>query len=106
MNQPLEKLHDEAQLLRLSHSEKLMIHTNLIQAMGASTAPATPAPSRGVPGLYYFFSPQMAGAFAALLIVLIGGSAAYAAGAALPGDALYTVKTKINEPVAGALAFS
>jgi hypothetical protein len=45
------------------------------------------------------------GAALALAVLVVGaGGTAYAAGGALPGDALYTVKVSVNEPVAGALA--
>lgn len=55
-----------------------------------------------VPGVTF-----MRPAFAVLLIVLLaGGGTTYAAADALPGDVLYSVKTKINEPIAGAFATS
>ncbi|HEV8677244.1 MAG TPA: DUF5667 domain-containing protein [Candidatus Paceibacterota bacterium] len=65
----------------------------------ASAPRLTPSP--------FFFAPRFAGAFAALLLIVVAGSGtAYAAKGALPGDLLYSVKTNVNEPIEGALAFS
>src|SRR3989344_1040623 len=41
-----------------------------------------------------------------LIIFLVGGGTSYAAADALPGDFLYTVKTRVNEPITSALALS
>lgn len=41
-----------------------------------------------------------------VLVLVVGSSVSYAAEGALPGDALYSVKTNINEPVKVALASS
>ena len=100
MNHPLKKLHNEAQHIRLSKAEKRVMYARIAEAMRGSGA------SRQVPGLYYFFAPQFAVPVAALLIVVLGGGTAYAAQSSLPGDALYTIKTQVNEPFKEALAFS
>lgn len=55
----------------------------------------------------YLFAPQRAVAvFTLALFLCTGIGSSYAAEHALPGDTLYFVKVKINEPVAGALALS
>lgn len=45
-------------------------------------------------------------ALALLFLVIFSGGISYAAESALPGDALYAVKTKVNEPLQVALASS
>jgi hypothetical protein len=102
MKEPLHNLKKEALLLKLSSTEKAALHAALINAMhtGGEEAPApraTPSP--------FFFAPQFAGAFAALLLVLMGGTA-YAAKGSVPGDFLYAIKTNVNEPIEGALSVS
>lgn len=98
MKQPLQKLKNEAKALKLSTTEKAALHAALMNAMGQAAAPRlTPSP--------FFFAPQFAGAFAAVMLLLIGGTA-YAAKGTVPGDLLYGVKTNINEPIQGALSLS
>lgn len=48
--------------------------------------------------------PRLHPVLAGLLIVFVGAGTSYAAENALPGDALYAVKTLVNEPVRAALA--
>ncbi len=103
MTTPLKKLQKEALLLELSPTEKAALHANLMRAMGASAPAATPA---RIASPYFFFTPQLMGSFAAVLLVVLLGGTAYAAQGTVPGDALYAIKTKVNEPIAGALAFS
>lgn len=55
-----------------------------------------------VPGVT-FMQPALA---AFLIVLMVGGGTTYAAAEALPGDMLYMVKTKINEPIEGAFAVS
>src|SRR3989344_1582769 len=52
---------------------------------------------------FSYMRPALAGF---LMVVLIGGGTSYAAADALPGDLLYAIKTKVNEPVVSALALS
>src|SRR6185503_10342710 len=102
----LRNLRKEALLLNLSAEEKSALHAALMQKIkegetvdDASAPRLTPSP--------FFFAPRFAGAFAALLLIVVAGSGtAYAAKGALPGDLLYSVKTNVNEPIEGALAFS
>jgi hypothetical protein len=101
---PLTNLQTTAYKISLTNSEREAMRARIMSKVHA--APAA-SPVRGERGLYYFFNPQFAMSFAAFLLVLVTGSAtAFAAKGSLPGDALYVVKTKINEPIKGALAFS
>lgn len=106
MNHPLEKLYQESTHIKLSSNEKHTMHARLLQAMDASLSAAPAAASRPTKGLYYFMSPQFAMPLAALLVVMLGTTTVYAAEGALPGDPLYVIKTKVSEPIQGALAFS
>ncbi len=101
MNNPLQKLHTEASHIRLSSAEKRAMYARIAQAM----RPSASAP-RQTPGFYYLFMPQFALPMAALLVVILGGGTAFAAQGSLPGQPLYAMKTKVNEPIQGALAFS
>lgn len=51
-----------------------------------------------------FFNMRTAAAMLAVAVVASSAGVSYAAESALPGDTLYTVKVKINEPVVQALA--
>ena len=106
MNSPLKKLQQEAQLLKLSSTEKAALHASLMKVVHASREAADASAPRMTPSPFYFFSPQFAMPFAALLVIFITGGTALAAKGALPGDALYTIKTNVSEPLMGALAFS
>lgn len=106
MNQPLKNLKKEALLLKLSSTEKAALHANLMKVIESSREDMEASAPRVTPSPFYFFSPQFAMPFAALLIMLLGGVTTVAAGGAVPGDFLYTVKTSVSEPVRGALAFS
>ena len=57
-------------------------------------------------GMQWLYSPRLVAG--ALVVALFASTAgiSYAAEDSLPGDALYTVKTNINEPIQGALAVS
>lgn len=55
---------------------------------------------------HWFFSLRPVAAVLVLMLFVSSAGVSYAAENALPGDALYTVKTSINEPVRGALAVS
>lgn len=74
------------------------MHARLMEAVRGPSYRATPSP--------YFFAPQFVMPFAALLLIVVTASTAFAAKGSLPGDPLYVVKTKMTEPLQGALAFS
>jgi hypothetical protein len=108
MNNKLEKLHQEAQSVRLSTSEKAVMHASIMERVhaGAASQKEGGAP-RQTPGLFFYFAnPQFAMSFAALFVVVLGGGTVFAAQGSLPGDPLYALKTGVSEPIQGALAFS
>lgn len=98
----LNNLKKEAQQIRLSEQEKAIMRARIFDE---ELAPTTLTKSPYV-AHYQWFSARFASALAALMIVVLGSGTVYAAQGALPGDALYTVKVKVAEPVREALAFS
>lgn len=54
----------------------------------------------------WFMSLRPAAAVLVAAVFIASGGVSYAAEAALPGDFLYAVKTRVNEPLAGALALT
>lgn len=101
MNTPLEKLHTEAQNIRMSQAEKSAMYARLQQAMGSSVHPTRPVQST-----YFMYSWRMVGSFAVLAVVVLGSGTTYAAQGALPGSPLYPIKVGVNEPIKEVLAFS
>jgi len=99
MTNPLQKIQNEAYKIRLTPQEKQAMHA---QIFGVAY---TPAPML-VRSSYSWFSVRLAVPALAAVVIMLSGGTAYAAQGALPGDLLYTIKTGVNEPVAGALAFS
>jgi hypothetical protein len=104
MNKLYKKLNRESDHIRLTAAEKNAIKARLF-GLSAGKAGA-PSPVRVVRSPYVFFaSHRFLAALAALvLVVFAGGSTAFAAQGALPGQPLYALKTKVLEPVAVALA--
>lgn len=101
MNNFQLKLHTETKHLALTSKEKSAMRAALMSAMNAAPQHAEPTPYL----LFLWSMPRMALA-GLLLLFALGGSAAYAAGGALPGDALYSVKIGVAEPIEGAMQFS
>jgi len=107
MNNPLKKLHQEASGLCLSTHEKAVMHAAIMERVHAGERGHKEAGApRQIPGVFYFANPQFAMSFAALLVLVLGGATTFAAQGSLPGDPLYALKTQVNEPIQGALAFS
>lgn len=105
MKNELPKLKKEAENIRLSAMEKAAMHAAIFELAKESVRPH----KKAVPSPYLYtsiFSFRMSASFAAIVLLVFGSTTAYAAQGALPGEALYAVKTKINEPVASALAVS
>ncbi len=109
MNNFFKQLNTEAQNIRMTHAERSLMKERLLAEMhGLTPSPfATPSP-------YFSFvmpawpvgRPRVMVPALVLVLIVVGGGAAYAAEGALPGDLLYPVKVNINEPVRSALAFS
>lgn len=91
-----EKLFDAVRSTTLSDDERARLRAHADAY--ASAHPAIVSP-------YFSWLRRPLPILAAVLIVaVLGGGTAYAAEGALPGDALYSVKVHVNEPIAEALA--
>ncbi|MBP9711027.1 MAG: hypothetical protein KBD50_02075 [Candidatus Pacebacteria bacterium] len=99
----LNKLKNEAQQIRLSAQEKDVMRAALF---GTPSPVALQKSPYVTVSHYQWFSARFVTAMAAFMVVVLGGGSVYASQAALPGDALYTVKVSVAEPVRTALAFS
>ena len=105
MNKFFSQLKKEAQAIRLSTREREVMLLALEKVM----RPHAPLKSsiRIFPSPYIFFAPRLISSLAFVLILaVVGGSTAYAAEGAVPGDLLYPIKLNVNETVASAFAVS
>lgn len=101
MNNPLEKLHREAESIRMTHAEKTAMWNSIQERMRREARPMRPVKST-----YMWVSWRATTAFAVIMVMVIGTGTTYAAEGALPGTPLYAIKVGVNEPVREALAFS
>ncbi len=105
------KLNDVKQLIRLEPQRKEAIRTRLLHLVEAEPlheATLVLADRRAKPRSLFsslFRNPMPAFAMGAIF-VLVGGGTSFAAQGALPGDALYAVKTGFNEKIVTALQFT
>jgi len=111
VNSFFEQLKKETQHIRLSMREREGIRCALEEAMHrpaqAGAHPLTRSPIRIIPSPFLFIAPRLMSSLAFVLILAVAGSGtAYAAEAAVPGDVLYPVKVRVNEPLRAALALS
>lgn len=88
----IEQFFSQARRVQLSDKARAAGRSALLARMGSGTATAYPVARLTWLGSFWL----RAGSFASLFL-LIGGTA-WAAEGALPGDALYTWKTRVNEP--------
>lgn len=104
-NELEKRFRDEAASFSLSAEEKARMR-RVVSAYAAMKPVRRRVAARSTGSRWYAFilSPRMA--VGALVVVLVASSAgvSYAAESALPGDILYAVKVKVNEPVAQALS--
>jgi hypothetical protein len=102
MEHNFKKAVESIRETRLSQTEKSAILARLsaYQAAHPPKAPLVISPFAS------FFTMKNAYAFAATLLLIATGTVAHAAESSLPGEALYAVKVKVNEPLRGALSFS
>jgi hypothetical protein len=98
MNPFTKQFHTHGNETRLTDAERARMHAALLTAMEMNAPIASPFFER------FVFSRVMVAAVA--ILIVIGGSTAYAAEGSVPGDFLYSVKVGVNEPVVGAFAFS
>ncbi len=102
MNDPLQQLKERSKGLRLDPGRKAAMRSLLVRFMDAHEAVAIRPASVPFSMLLKRFAP----AGVALLIILAGGGTSLAADSALPGDPLYTIKLKVNEPILAAFQAS
>lgn len=88
----------------LTHEEKARMRHTLQAYMGMKPL-RSPHTSRAV-SFGWLFTMRPVAATLVLALFISSAGISYAAEDALPGDVLYPVKTNINEPIQGALAFS
>ncbi len=102
MKTKIRQLITDAEKIKLTAGEKDSIRQN-ISAFSENYVAKPPVSTVSPFGIKSpFFNPmmyRMASAFA--LVLIIGSGTAFASQRALPGDTLYTLKTKVNEKVAG-----
>lgn len=109
-----EQQLNTAKGVRMSPDEKGIVRYNLSSfidkhpAKAIHRAPATERFARispySAPSMSHFFTAGKILAFALILVMVSGGTLAFAAENALPGDVLYPIKINVNEPIRGALA--
>lgn len=103
-----EKFHNSIKRagedVSLSHEEHARMRRTLHAYMAMKplrTFAPTPVPEYG-----WFFTMRPVAATLVLALFISSAGVSYAAEDALPGDILYAIKTRVNEPVKGALAVS
>ncbi len=112
MNDPLKKLHDDLQKIRLTVEEKSDMHAELLRFMNEHPVRRGDEArlierTRPFGWFVSFLTPRPMPALLALLIVVFtGGGVSLASNNALPGDFLYPFKVSVNEEVRSALTFS
>jgi len=104
-NKFFSQLKKETHRIRLTSKEREVMRSALLKAIAKPRL--VKSPFRVSPSPYLFISSKLVTPLAFVLILaVIGGGTAYAAEAAVPGDALYTIKVNVNEKVVEALAAS
>jgi len=105
MNTFFSQFKKEAEGIRLTEREREYMRGALEDAI--KNRSLVESPIRITPSPYLFLHQKIVSPLAfVLLLTIVGGSTAYAAEAAIPGDVLYSVKLNLNEPVRAALAQS
>jgi len=105
MNSFFKQLKKESDAIRLSTREREVMRLALEEAMRSRHLVKSPV--HITPSPLLFFSHRLISSFAFVLVLaVVGSSTAYAAEAAVPGDVLYPVKVRVNEPLRAALALS
>src|SRR3989344_5153410 len=104
MNTFFTQFKKEAEKIRLTAREREAIRHVLLREIQGHVPVKSPV--RVAPSSVLFVTPRLVSSFAFLLIIFVGGSAAYAAEGAVPGDLLYPIKVGVNERVTEALARS
>ncbi len=94
-------IKNEAYRIRLTEAERSRIRARIL-----ANAPRPIASPYASVFAYFTYSRGLAVAFSFVLVISGAGGTLYASGSALPGDALYTIKTGVAEPLSGVFAVS
>ncbi len=99
-----KNIHNETRTIKLTESERVHLRTNIMQFMegvsasvrkeGVETSSLVAGKPRHLQGLNKHHM-----IIGAIIALFIGGSTAFAAEGAIPGDTLYLVKIHVNEEV-------
>lgn len=116
MNDPFKKLHTKARTVALTPEEKLRIKAAVLQyadthpislvrkdefgRQGSGTA------RKSWPHYQMLTTKTLTMTVGLIIAIVLGGGVTFAAEQSLPGDALYTVKTSVNENVQEFLAIN
>ncbi|RJQ33916.1 hypothetical protein C4556_03635 [Candidatus Parcubacteria bacterium] len=108
MNEQFEHTFKKMRSDSLSHEERAEMRARLRLFMAEHPVELSAFERFAITFTYgrasvWYARPALAGF---LIIFLVGGGTSYAAADALPGDILYTIKTRVNEPITSALALS
>lgn len=107
MNELEQHFKKETEQIRMTSAEKTAMRLRLRQEMGVVAEPAggTSMPARPTQSPYvWMFAPRSLAMLSVALLVILSTGSAYAAEGSLPGAPLYSVKTKVLEPLKVALA--
>ncbi len=102
MNPRLESLKEQSERMALAPDERLSLRESLLSYIDKNPVKNIPVEE---PVRSSFFKRSFVFVLV-LIVVFAGGGISYAAQRSLPGDTLYPVKVKINEPVRSFFAFS
>jgi hypothetical protein len=92
-----EILEKQTKDLRLSSAEKASMRTALNEHLKAH-------PLSTLSRYYPVYRMVLSGAFSFVLLLVLAGGTSYAAQGSIPGDFLYPIKVRVNEPLRVALA--
>lgn len=106
MNTIIKQLKRYAQGTHLSAEEKTAMRDVLIRYIVAHPARESAYQSRSIPSPFSLEVLRSRKSLAALVIggLLAGGSVSFAAEGTVPGDMLYPIKVRVNEPMRGVFA--
>lgn len=101
----MKRIHHLHKKISLTNTERLAIRENLKVMVHERPIIRTNTPAHSFFAFRTLFSRSLQGSIGAFLfLVLAGGSVAYGAGNAVPGDMLYPVKVNLNEKIQMAFA--
>lgn len=102
----LEKIKEFTDKVHLSDSEKTDLRLNILRAVRTETESRLILQRSSIFRSFNYKSMAFAIYLSLILSIGLGGAASFVAEGSLPGDALYPIKTSVNEKVKEVLAFS